>query len=98
MFQWFDTRAVKAFGNALADQVIALQQTTKKIDKKRPDNRKDLIVRRISEQVTELKRTERMNIYKLAQLANVFKWRLKEAGLDDDYVETLTTLLLARAR
>lgn len=98
MFQWFDTRAVKAFGNALADQVIALQQTTKKIDKKRPDNRKDLIVRRISEQVTELKRTERMNIYKLAQLANVFKWRLKEAGLDDDYVESLTTLLLARAR
>lgn len=27
MIQWFDTRAVKALGNALADHVIAQHQT-----------------------------------------------------------------------
>ena len=98
MFQWFDTRAVKALGNALADYVLAQHQSAKKVSKKRPDSRNELIVRHISDQVTELKRSERLNILKLAQLGNVFKWRLKEAGLENDYVESLTTLLLTRAR
>ncbi len=98
MFQWFDTRAAKALGNALADHVIAQHQSAKKVSKKRPDSRNELIVRHISDQVSELKRSERLNIYKIAQLGNVFKWRLKEAGFEDDYIEALTTLLLARAR
>jgi len=98
MFQWFDTHAVKALGNALADYVIAQHQTPKKVSKKRPDSTKDLIVRHVSDQVAEFKRSERLNIYKIAQLGNVFKWRLKEAGFEDEYVEALTTLLLTRAR
>lgn len=98
MIQWFDTRAVKALGNALADYVIAQHQSTKKASKKRPDSKNDLIVRHVSDRIAEFKRSERLNIYKIAQLGNVFKWRLKEAGFEDDYIEALTTLLLTRAR
>lgn len=98
MFQWFDTRAVKAFANALADQIIARHQENRKPKKKRPETRDDVILREIATRMSDLKKSERLNIYKTAQLANVFKWRLKEAGLDDAYVESLLTVLLTRAR
>ena len=65
---------------------------------KRPDDKKDRIVRHIQARVSELKQRERLNVYKIAQLGNTFRWRLKEAGVDENYVETLTTLLVARAR
>lgn len=98
MFQWFNAREVKAVGNALAEHVISELNSVTKADKKRPDDKKDRIVRHIQARVSELKQRERLNVYKIAQLGNTFRWRLKEAGVDENYVETLTTLLVARAR
>lgn len=98
MFQWFDTREVKALGNALAEQVIAELNANTKADRKRPEERKDRIVRHIGTKLSEFKQRERLNVYKIAQLGNTFRWRLKEAGVDANYIETLTTLLIARAR
>lgn len=98
MFQWFNAREAKAFGNALADQVIAELGSSTKADKKRPEDKKDRIVRQINAKVAEFKQRERLNVYKIAQLGNTFRWRLKEAGVDANYIETLTTLLITRAR
>lgn len=98
MLQWFDTRAVNALANALADLVIARNQDKKKAKKGRAEHKDDLILREITTRVGDLKKSERLNIYKIAQLANVFKWRLKESGFDDAYIESLLTVMLTKAR
>ena len=38
----------------------------------------------------------KMGIYRKAKLANVFKWRLKEAGYSEDFIEKVTKDLVTR--
>jgi len=47
-------------------------------------------------QVQQFKKDRRLNVYKKAKLGNAFKWSLRDAGYDVDYVNELTEWLMLR--
>lgn len=98
MFAWFDARAAKAFGESLAAYVLDNDPLTRKNPRKRSDDRARFMVKNMKEQMATFRSTEKLNIYKIAQMTNAFKWKLKEAGYDDSYIDELTTILLTHAK
>ena len=49
-------------------------------------------------EVNSFKQTNQLNTYKTAQMGNTFKWKLKDAGYDDNQIDKLTEWLMAIAR
>jgi hypothetical protein len=48
----------------------------------------------MEQKIIEFKRQNKLNVYKKAQLGNVFKWQLLEIGYTDQYVDDLTQWLM----
>ena len=44
----------------------------------------------MADQITLFKKQNTLNIYKVAQMGNAFKWTLKDAGYAESYVDKLT--------
>lgn len=98
MLTWFDTRAVKAFALDLADYVVAQDKLLRQGSKKRASKADADLASSMTRRIAEFRKTERLNVYKVAQLGAVFKERLRESGLDESSTEALLTHLLVQAR
>jgi hypothetical protein len=98
MLSWFDTRAVRSFGIELADYVVAQDKLLRQGSKKRALKADADLASSMTRRIAEFRASERLNVYKVAQLGAVFKERLGEAGLDEASIEALLTHLLVRAR
>lgn len=48
------------------------------------------IMAQIDHQIKSYKQRNKLNFYKVAQMANAFKWALKDAGYEDAYIDRLT--------
>lgn len=90
-FSWFDTRE----GDELAREIVAElvkrapPNTLPAKDKKaaiRLRNTHDAIFARAG----KFARTNKLNVYKKARLANQFKWALKDAGYPSEFIESWT--------
>ena len=51
---------------------------------------------KMGDRVALFKQQNKLNTYKIAQMGNAFKWSLKDAGYDDDYVNKLTQWFIVR--
>jgi hypothetical protein len=97
IFSWFDASAEKEFGASLADFFMersplgSSEKTAKFVAKKQEE-----LLGKMSQQIMNFKLAHKLNIYKKAQIGNVFKWRLKDAGYDPLYVDQLTSWLMLR--
>jgi len=94
---WFDAKEAKAFGESLAR--FCIERTSKdmpNIDKKAVAKKQEELLNKMALQVDQFKQTHKLNIYKKAQLGNVFKWTLREAGYDSAYIDRLTNWLMVR--
>jgi hypothetical protein len=96
MFDWLNASAAKEFGAGLAQFYVervpvALAVTEKKFAAKSKE-----VLDKMALQVARFKETNSLNTYKKAQLGNAFKWELRDAGYDKDYVDRLTEWLVAR--
>jgi len=95
IFAWFDARECKKFGLELAEFYLervvidAKDKTTKFVEKKQKN-----LLAKIQQKIYQFKTTTSLNVYKKAQIGNVFKWRLIEAGFDKRYVDELTSWLM----
>ena len=95
MFAWFDARECKKFGQELADfylervVVDKKDKTTKFVEKKQKN-----LLTKIQQKIYQFRAAQSLNVYKTAQIGNVFKWRLIEAGFDKSYVDELTNWLM----
>ncbi|MFZ6864525.1 hypothetical protein ACO0K7_17990 [Undibacterium sp. Ji67W] len=95
IFAWFDARECKKFGLELAEFYLERvvidkkDKTTKFVEKKQK-----ILLSKIQQKVYQFRAAQSLNVYKKAQIGNVFKWRLIEAGFDKDYVDELTGWLM----
>ena len=96
MFDWFRTRECKQFGQELAADLLATlgRKTGMKEAKFKALVEGELV--RTDTRVQEFRRTHRLNFYKKSVLANTFLWKLKDAGISEDYAGELTHWLSVR--
>ena len=48
------------------------------------------ILKKIGNEVALFTQQNKLNTYKIAQMGNAFKWELKDAGYEVDYINKLT--------
>ncbi|MEB0139361.1 MULTISPECIES: hypothetical protein [unclassified Undibacterium] len=95
VFSWLNATKAKQFGISLADfylersKVDAQAKSSKFVEKKQRE-----LLGKVLQQVVQFKASEKLNVYKKAQLGNVFKWRLLEAGHDRLHADELTRWLM----
>jgi hypothetical protein len=99
LLKWFNAHEAVEIGDKLADQFVpqtASAPTAAKRGKKgrpgQPDAELQIFFQRIDRDARPL----RLNLYKRAKLANTFKWKLLQNGMEPDLVNELTRLLLVR--
>jgi hypothetical protein len=93
---WFSSRIATDVGNSLADHFIAA--ATVKTNKRRAPApaQHDQAVKSLLARVDSEARPLRLGMFRRAKLANTFKWRLLDSGLDPRLVDELTRMLLLR--
>ena len=96
VFNWFNTKVAVDAGGSLADQFLAAvaKSNTKRNPNKTPDNAK--AIEAFLAQVDREVRPLRLGIFRRAKLANTFKWRLLDQGVDRVLADELTRMLLLR--
>src|SRR6266480_2064812 len=98
LLKWFNARQATEVGTALADDFV-LQSASRSSRTRRQETRsgpqgQDLqkLLRRVDREAGPLK----LNLIKRAALANSFKWRLLEKGVEQQLVDELTHALVLR--
>ena len=96
VFNLFNSKVVVDMGGSLADQFLAAvsKSTAKRNSNKNPDQAK--VIEAFLMQVDRDVRPLRLGIFRRAKLANTFKWRLLDKGVDRDLADEMTRMLLLR--
>lgn len=90
-FSWFNTTEVDEFARALAQDLIGrLPPPTAESNKKFTPERLNNTRAALQARAVAFARTQKLNWYKKAHLANIFKWELREAGYDAKFVDAWT--------
>ena len=99
LLKWLDGREATAAGAALADDFYL--QSAAKLPRgqarqagQTPELQKFL--QKFLQRVDQAARPLRLNVFKRAKLANSFKWRLLEKGVEEELVDELTQALVMR--
>jgi hypothetical protein len=95
---WFDAGEAKKFGASLAR--FFLEKIPKVAEKKDKEFAKkvDYTLEKMAVQIVQFKAQHKLNTYKKAQLGNVFKWTLLDAGIPADYADEMTRWVIQRVR
>ncbi|HEU5293713.1 MAG TPA: hypothetical protein VFU71_02885 [Burkholderiaceae bacterium] len=96
MLGWFDASDAKAFGAALANDFIRQVAPKQNLPQKKFAQKAEAALTKIARDVAEFRKSNRLNVYKRAQLTNQFKWAMKDAGYDDEYVDKLADWLILK--
>ena len=94
LFSWFDAKEAKEFGISLARfhiEKFPLEETRNK--NKSPAKQQESL-KKLFQQMLFFQKEHKLNIYKKAQLGNAFKWAMKEAGYESEYVDQVTKQLM----
>lgn len=95
IFVWFDAKEAKAFGADLAEFYLARVQTQQDAKSvKFIENKQRVLLDKLNQRIAIFRRDHKLNIYKKAQVGNVFKWHLLQAGFDTAYVDELTSWIV----
>lgn len=96
VLKWFNTRAAAEVGVALADELVpaAGSNPAGRAKKGAKANGAELqqFLQRVDQKAAPLK----LGWFGRAKLANAFKWRLREAGVDLPVIDEMTHVLLLR--
>jgi tetratricopeptide (TPR) repeat protein len=99
LLKWLRTSEANVIGTALADDVAVQTASGESGRPGRPaPKEKDLqkFLQRFLQQVDRETRPLQLNVLKRASLANSFKWRLLEKGVEPKLVDELTQALVVR--
>ena len=94
--QRFNTRIAAEVGNKLADHFLEMTAARARKGRKAESSAQDAVVLSFLAQVDRDAQPLRLGIFRRAKLANTFKWRLLESGVDRALADHLTQLLLLR--
>jgi tetratricopeptide (TPR) repeat protein len=90
ILQWFDARQASEAGATLADKITPSAARIEQTDIKRSNDTLREIGARAGSEVRDL----RLNFYQRAKLANAFKWRLIENGIEKKVADAVTQSLV----
>jgi len=95
-FGWFDASEEKTFGASLAQ--FFMERMPPDFDKssKAFAKKQEELLNKMTQQVLQFRQAHKLNIYKKAQLGNSFKWALRDAGYESEYVDQMTSWLMLR--
>ena len=97
MLSWLNAREATAAGIALADDfVLQTAGAPAGARTKGADSQLQKFMQRFLQRVDREARPLNLNIFKRAKLANSFKWRLLEKGVERQIVDELTQALVTR--
>jgi len=99
LFKWLDAREATAAGEALADDFYL--QSASKLPRARagqagPEPELQKFLQRFLQRVDQAAQPLKLNVFKRAKLANSFKWRLLEKGVEQQLVDELTQALVMK--
>jgi len=99
LFKWLDAREATAAGAALADDFYL--QSASKLPRARPgqagqEPELQKFLQKFLQRVDQAARPLKLNVFKRAKLANSFKWRLLEKGVEQQLVDELTQALVMK--
>jgi hypothetical protein len=92
----FNTKIAAGVGNKLADDFLAAAAAPARKGRKAQSSTQDVAVQSFLSQVDRDARPLRLGMFRRAKLANTFKWRLLDKGVDRTVVDDLTQMLLLR--
>jgi hypothetical protein len=96
MLKWLDAKEEQAFGATVAQFYIERIPFEPPWSEKKFATKTVEVLKKIELQVNQFKARNPLNIYKKAKLGNAFKWALRDAGYDTEYVDGLTEWLMTR--
>jgi hypothetical protein len=96
IFNWFDATEAKKFGVSLAKFFLERVPSASQKRDKEFARKVDQVLEKMLLQVVQFKHEHKLNTYKKAQLGNVFKWTLLDAGINADYADEITTWLMQK--
>lgn len=101
LLKWLDAREAAEVGNALADDFVlqtgrGSSSTARRNGPAGPTKDLQKFLQRFLQRVDADARPLRLNVFKRAKLANSFKWRLLEKGVEPEIVNELTQALVLR--
>jgi tetratricopeptide (TPR) repeat protein len=98
LLNWLNATEATAVGTALADDFVLESASGPSSTHREEARAKDLqkFLQRFLQRVDRDARPLRLNFFKRAKLANSFKWRLLEKGVEKQLVEELTQALVLR--
>ena len=98
MFSFLDARAAKAFGAEMARFYMERIPREAALKEKQFASKSKHVIGKMSLHIATYKKREKLNIYKVAQMGNAFKWALRDAGYSDDYIDKLTQWFIVNAK
>jgi tetratricopeptide (TPR) repeat protein len=102
LLKWFKASEASQVGTALADDVILQSESGRSVtrdkDSRPAGQERDLqkFLQKFLQRVDRDARPLQLNVFKRAKLANSFKWRLLEKGVEREVVDELTHALVLR--
>ena len=97
LFQRFDTKEVEDFGTVLAND---LGRRFPPASEARTDPgakyQLKVILEGLGARAVRFHTEKRLSVYRKAKLGNVFKWRLKELGYSDAFIDNATKEIVNR--
>ena len=92
-----DTKDVEAFATTLAED---LGRRFPPASEKRTDagakNQLNVILDGLGTRAARFRDEKQLGLYKKAKLGNVFRWRLKDLGYSDAFIDRATTAIVTR--
>lgn len=92
-----DTKEVEAFATTLAED---LGRRFPPASEKRTDagavNQLKVILEGLENRAARFRDEKRLGLYKKAKLGNVFRWKLKDLGYSDAFVDKATNAIVTR--
>lgn len=98
MFSFLDAKKAKAFGTQMAEYYIERMPPNIALTDKQFTSKSKHVIEKMSAKIAEHKQKNTLNLYKVAQMGNAFKWTLKDAGYADNYIDKLTEWFVVRVK
>jgi hypothetical protein len=96
MLKWLDAKDEQAFGKSMAQFYSERVPFESPFSKKKFAAKTQETLKKLDLQIQQFKSSHALNVYKKAKLGNAFKWTLRDAGYDNEYVDELTEWLMLR--
>jgi hypothetical protein len=98
MFSWLSSKNAETFGTELASTVMELVPNDASMAESKRLSKTNYAKDKMQRRIRQFKQEEVLNFFKTAKLLNTFKWALKDAGYDKDFIDSFASWIFIALR